>query len=323
MDIARIIKLPPGHYVVAVSGGVDSVVLLDILAKQGKGLRVKGEAETKKTTPSTLNPKPLSFTVAHFDHGIREDSYEDRVLVRDLSHSLGFPFVYEEGQLGAETSEAIAREARYDFLRKVQNLSDAQGIITAHHLDDAAETAVLNLMRGTGRKGMTSLGSREGIHRPLLHVPKDKLKAYAEANGLKWREDSTNKDQSYKRNYVRHSVLAKAKKNSPAEYNRLLMILRRQRELNHAIDTQLATLLHVQPARDKLRRRDIIQLPYQVACELVAEWLRDNGKRQLSRWLVERLTIAIRTAQPNTSLLLDSGSKVSFTKANAQFVRIV
>lgn len=306
MDIAKLIRLDPGHYVVAVSGGVDSMALLHMIAPLHKGTQ------------------PVRFTIAHFDHGIREDSYLDRRLVHEAARALGLPFVYEEGQLGRGASENDARVARYAFLRKAQRHANARAIITAHHHDDVVETAVLNLMRGTGRKGLSSLKPQttDGIIRPLLHVPKTRLRAYAEANGLTWREDSTNTDQNYKRNYVRHSILAKAKVKSPEEYRKLVALLRRQRELNHAIDGYLEALLHTQPARTSLRRADVTGLPYRVASELVAEWLRGNGKRQLSRWLVDRLTVAIRTARPNTELLLDSGSKVSFSKNLVKFKTI-
>lgn len=307
MDISKLVKLEPGHYVLAVSGGVDSMVLLDILARK----------HADKTSG-------VRITVAHFDHGIREVSHIDRILVHETAHRHKLPFVYDEGVLGADASEAVAREARYKFLREVQKRTGARGIITAHHHDDAVETAVLNLIRGTGRKGLSSLSSKttDGIIRPLLHVPKARLKAYAEANGLKWNEDSTNQNLDYRRNYVRRSILPKARAKSPQDYHKLVSLLRRQRELNRAIDAQLEVLLHAQPSRTKLQRADVINLPYRVATELVAEWLRGNGKRQLSRWLVDRLTIAIRTARPHTELLVDSRSKISFSKKLAEFKTI-
>lgn len=306
MNIAKCVRLEPGNYVVAVSGGVDSMVLMHLLAKRHSDKK-----------------DPVRITVAHFDHGIRDDSHIDRHLVAEVAHRLGLPFVYEEGRLGPHTSEDEARRARYEFLKKVQRHANARAVITAHHHDDVVETAVLNLIRGTGRKGLSSLKSRDGLIRPLLHVPKHKLKAYAQANGLVWHEDSTNQSQAYRRNYVRHSVLKKAKEKSPQEYRRLLMLLRRQREINHAIDNILETLLHTQPKRTALRRRDVINLPYAVATELVAEWLRQNGKGGFNRWLIDRLTVSIRTARPYTELLIDSRSKVSFGKTNAEFVRLV
>ncbi len=306
MDVAKLIRLEPGHYIVAVSGGVDSMALMHMLAakhvEKGNGLR---------------------FTVAHFDHGIRSDSHIDRLHVHEVAQALRLPYVYEEGRLGEGASEDAARRARYEFLRKVQAHANARAIITAHHHDDVIETAILNMVRGTGRKGLSSLSSRDGLVRPLLHVPKERLTSYAEANSLTWHEDTTNTDQKYRRNYVRHSVIKKAKAKSPGNYNKLVALLHRQRDLNRAIDQHLETILHLQPSRTALRRQDVISLPYRVATELVAEWLRANGKRGFSRWLVDRVTVAIRTAAPRTEILLDASAKISFGKKNAEFVRIV
>lgn len=306
MDITNLIRLEPGHYIIAVSGGVDSMSLMHMLAAHHRD-----------------KSRPVRFTVAHFDHGIRDDSHIDRQLVAETARRLKLPFVYGEGGLGPQASEDEARQARYEFLRSVQQHANARAIVTAHHHDDVVETAVLNLLRGTGRKGLSSLKSRDGLVRPLLHVPKHALRAYAEANGLVWHEDSTNINQVYRRNYVRHSIIKRAKEKSPQEYRRLLMLLRRQRELNHAIDGLLEQLLHVQSSRTALRRRDVVNLPYAVAAELVAEWLRQNGKGNFNKWLIDRLTVAIRTARPYTELLLDSRSKVSFGKTDAVFVRLV
>ncbi|MCA9347990.1 tRNA lysidine(34) synthetase TilS [Candidatus Saccharibacteria bacterium] len=306
MDISKLIKLHPGYYVIAVSGGVDSMVLMHLLSvhHHNKASGVK-------------------FTVAHFDHGIRDDSHIDRALVGEEATRLRLPFVYAEGALGPDANEESARDARYAFLNSVRDRVGARAIITAHHHDDVVETAVLNIMRGTGRKGLSSLKSRHDVLRPLLHVPKSRLKAYAQANGLVWHDDSTNTDEKYRRNYIRHSVLGKLKQQSPKDYDKLIKLLRRQHELNQAIDQNLDVLLHIQPGRTTIRRQDIISLPYTVAKELVAEWLRSNGKRLLSKWLVDRTTIAIRTAQPNTEFLLDSRSKISFGKHNVEFVSII
>src|SRR6185369_2891937 len=120
------LKVRPGKYVVAVSGGVDSMVLLELLRQKPK----------------------LELIVAHFDHGIRPESGEDRKLVQRIAKHYELPFVYVEGHLGASASEALAREARYAFLRKVQAEQGAEAIITAHHQDDMLETAIMDLMRG-------------------------------------------------------------------------------------------------------------------------------------------------------------------------------
>src|SRR5487761_779794 len=129
------IKLAPGKYVVAVSGGVDSVVLLHILA----GI------------PNN------ELVVAHFDHGVRPDSVADRQFVQDLAVPLNFPFEFAEGKLGAKASEALARAKRYEFLRATQRKHQAAGIVTAHNQDDVLETAIINILRGTARRGLGSL----------------------------------------------------------------------------------------------------------------------------------------------------------------------
>src|SRR5688572_19923887 len=181
------LKISPGKYVVAVSGGVDSMVLLDLLRQKSK----------------------LELIVAHFDHGVREESARDRKLVQRIAKSYGLPFFYAEGNLGPKVGEALAREARYAFLRKIQEEQGAEAIITAHHQDDMLETAIMNLLRGTGRRGLSSLKSREGLVRPLLDWTKKDVREYAEEHDLVWAEDSTNDDDRYLRNYIRHNILSR------------------------------------------------------------------------------------------------------------------
>ena len=291
--------MPAGTYILAVSGGVDSMVLLDILSKL--------QAPSSK----------IALTVAHFDHGIRTDSHLDRQLVARKARKYGLPFVYSNGNLGADASEEKARNARYEFLRKVQAQAGADGIITAHHMNDVLETATHNLLRGTGRRGMASLKSVDGIIRPLLHLPKSKLKAYADANSLEWREDSTNLDTRYRRNYIRHKLLPAMQLKSPQKFEQLRAIIKRQADLNRAIDNSLQTMLHVQPDIKTLRRHDVIIMPHNVARELVGEWLRKNGLREFSRLHLERATMALKTARPHTSLDLGKNHRIEFDKKHA------
>lgn len=215
------VSLEPGTYVVAVSGGVDSMVLLDVLRR-----------------------KPhLKLIVAHFDHGIRDDSAEDRKLVQRIARSHGLPFVYGHGSLGAGASEDAARQARYAFLRKVRDASGARAIVTAHHEDDLLETAVLNLLRGTGRRGLTSIQTSPHLHRPLLVMTKPQLIDYARQHNLMWREDSTNQDLQYRRNVVRHELLTKLE---PARRKVFLTHIRRLHEINRELDDHLVNYLHMQ-----------------------------------------------------------------------------
>ncbi|MCA9329748.1 tRNA lysidine(34) synthetase TilS, partial [Candidatus Saccharibacteria bacterium] len=246
------VDIQPGRYVIAVSGGVDSISLLHLL----------------QSIPD------VKLTVAHFDHGIRGDSNQDKLLVQSLAKKYGLPFVYHRGELGAKASEAVARESRYAFLRQVQKTVDAEAIITAHHQDDVLETAIINMLRGTGRKGLTSLKSHRHLVRPMLAVSKSDVRAYAVKQGLVWREDSTNQDLTILRNYIRKIILPKlGKEGKSILINHINNLL----EINNAIDDHLQFYLHLQPSRQVLNRYSFILLPHNVALEITAQWLRSHG----------------------------------------------
>lgn len=287
------VALEPGRYVVAVSGGVDSVVLLHLLASQ----------------------PDLHLTVAHFDHGIREDSDLDQQLVAEHARQLGLPYVFDRGHMGIGTSEAAARDARYAFLRSVQQASNAHALVTAHHQDDLLETAVFNILRGTGRKGLSSLQDRHDLRRPLLHLPKADLQAYAREQGLVWREDSTNKDTTLTRNYIRHVLLPRL---SEAEKRQLLAYVRHVGILNRTIDRELATILHLQPSRDTIDRQSFIALPHSVAREVLAAWLRSHGIRDFSRASIERLVAALKTGRAGSRADINAEFQLKIGQKEAQ-----
>jgi tRNA(Ile)-lysidine synthase len=279
-----------GSYVVAVSGGVDSVVLLHLLSKQTK----------------------LDLTVAHFDHGIRKNSALDRRFVEKLAKSYNLPFVYETGHLGDSSSEAVAREARYEFLRRVQAKSHSQALITAHHQDDYIETAILNMLRGTGRKGLTALKTRPSIIRPLLKIPKAEIIKYANSEDIKWREDPTNKDDKYLRNYIRLKIMPRF---SPAGRAKFLNILTGLDHTNRETDALLAGALS-QQAGGKLERQWFTQLPHSVAKEMMASWLRQNGVAGFDSKALERLVIASKTAAVGKRFPVKDGIILEVNKDN-------
>ncbi len=179
------------QYVVAVSGGVDSVALLDMLARG--------------TLPGVNSQIPIAnLIVAHFDHGIRPDSADDAEFVKSLAEKYNLLFETKREELGANASEELARDRRYVFLREVAAKHDAK-IMTAHHADDVVETIAINLTRGTGWRGLAVLDSPD-IDRPLLATTKAELIQYARNHDLKWREDVTNQDEKYLRNKLRQRV---------------------------------------------------------------------------------------------------------------------
>jgi tRNA(Ile)-lysidine synthetase-like protein len=290
------LNVAPGKYVIAVSGGVDSMALLDMLWRL----------------------PDIELVVAHFEHGIRQDSDRDRQFVEEAAAGYGLPFVFEHGHLGETASEAEAREARYSFLRRIKTEYDAKAIITAHHQDDLAETAVLNLLRGTGRKGLASLRSTSGLLRPLLHMPKQDIIGYAQTHHIAWCEDSTNTSDRYLRNYIRHHLMPRIGEAGRAQ---LLRHIEKAEALNPDIDNILFRGLAAQPAPDELRRQWFIMLPYAVSCEVMATWLRQNKLRDFDKKAIERLVIVAKVATSGKESDINATYILKVGKTTLQLVR--
>lgn len=269
--------IEPGKYVIAVSGGVDSVVLLDLLSKQ----------------------KNLDLVVAHFDHGIRNESHKDHDFVSSLADRYGLAFFSEEGRLGEAASEAQAREARYKFLQNIKDLNGADAVITAHHQDDLIETALINLMRGTSAKGLGALKSTDEIKRPLLNYEKSELIDYARKNELSWVEDETNEDEKYLRNYIRKKIITKF---SESDKKKLLKIIKKSANTTDEIGKIISEII---PVHDSIKRSEIVKIPHAVALEYLSGWL-SQRKLKIDKKTLNRLVIALKTAR--------SGSVIEINK---------
>ncbi len=267
-------------YVVAVSGGVDSVVLLDMLAQ------IPGH----------------EIIVAHFDHGIRDDSADDAHFVAGLAAEYGFPFETHREELGPTASEEKARNRRYLFLRNIAEKYDAR-IVTAHHSDDAIETIAINIHRGTGWRGLAVLDS--DISRPLLFSSKLQLIEYARRRNLKWHEDSTNKSDHYLRNRLRRDMVGLT-----ADQKQELLALRAQQlDAKKQIDTEVSRLIGYGP---DYSRHFLTHIPKIVAVEC----LRKIMDSKLTRPQLERALLAIKTAQPKSLYHAGAGITLDFTTRN-------
>ena len=267
-------------YIVAVSGGVDSVVLLHMLSKL----------------------KDHTLIVAHFDHGIREDSPLDANFVGKLADTYGHAFETLREELGPGVSEEKARTRRYAFLRSVAKKHDGR-IVTAHHTDDVVETIAINFTRGTGWRGLAVLDS--DIVRPILHMTKAELIEYAKRHNLEWREDSTNASDAYLRNRIRMRA-----KNLDTDSKRQLLALRAQQiDSKQQIEKDIITLIGDGPLYS---RYFFTHVPARVAVEC----LRQLTQGQLTRPQLERVLLAIKTAQPKSSYQAGSGLTFDFSTRN-------
>lgn len=198
--VRRLGAIPRNRQVIAgVSGGVDSVVLLDLL---------------RRTNFEKV-------TVAHFHHGLRgKEAERDAEFVRRLAEEAGADFVLGRGQArlragkNKESIEEAARALRRKFFARIAARHEAATIFLAHQSNDAAETMLFHLARGTGRRGLGSLrgespleNSGARIVRPLLGFTRDEIAAYARKRRLQWREDKSNASDKFTRNRIRREVL--------------------------------------------------------------------------------------------------------------------
>ena len=257
----------------------------------------------------------IELIVAHFNHGIRPDSLEDEKLVAKAALKYNLPFEAGHGNLGPGVSEEQARTARYNFLESVVKEHKAKGIITAHHQDDLIETAFINILRGTGRTGLSSISSSK-IHRPMLRVPKKEILAYAKKNNIVWREDSTNSDTKYLRNYIRRHITPGLTREKKAE---IVNNLDKVAKINKIIDKEIATLSHLHQ-ENHLDRRAYVMLPTQVGEELLVNWLRQNRLGDFDKNTIKRLGAAIKTGQPGSEHDVTGGRKLKLTGRLADLI---
>ncbi len=197
--------------IVAVSGGADSVALLDFLAVTGK--------------------YQLNLIVAHLNHCLRgKESDDDESFVRCLASSYGLNMesrrvdVSELSRNYRMSLEQAGRKARYDFFCELLHRFNARTIALAHHADDQAETVLLRLLRGAATTGLSAMApfSSGRYVRPLLEVTRSEIEYYCKYRKLSYRTDSSNMDIKYLRNRIRHELLPILSQYNPAIADRLV-----------------------------------------------------------------------------------------------------
>jgi tRNA(Ile)-lysidine synthetase-like protein len=273
--------VPKKTFILAISGGIDSIVLLHKLM--------------------SVKPPNIRYVVAHFDHGIRTDSAQDAQFVRAVATGYGLQFELGEASLGIHASENEARIARYGFLRSVMKSHRAEKIITAHHQDDLLETIVMNVIRGTGPRGLAPMRNTNDILRPLLHVRKQDIVLYATQHSLTWREDATNQNTHYTRNYIRMHILPLLEDHR----EELLQLSNHTHDIIEEIDFGLRAFV---PNSPRLLRRTFITLPYCIRREVMRAWLMRHDISVDERRIVERLVIAAQTLTPGHKIDIDKNN---------------
>jgi tRNA(Ile)-lysidine synthase len=206
------------HLLLAVSGGVDSVVLTDLVFNAG-----------------------FPFTIAHCNFHLRgEESERDEGFVRSLGEKYGAEVLVkkfdtlqyaEQHKLGTQEAARTLRYAWFEEQLNRQPSTVNRQLLTAHHADDNVETVLFNIFRGTGMNGLHGILPQQGkIVRPLLFARREEILAYAREKQLKWVEDSSNESTKYTRNYIRHEVLPMLKQIFPSVTENISSSIERWRE---------------------------------------------------------------------------------------------
>lgn len=189
------------HVLVAVSGGVDSMVLLHLLS----GLR---------------HEKKLQLSAIHVQHHLRPDAEEDAILVKSFCDENEIDFyrvdLDPESRTKDQSVEAWARSNRYSHFHNVKQSINGDIILTGHHGDDQIETVLMHVVEGTGLDGLKGIREKmQNIVRPLLPFPKTEIESFAQKFNIPFKIDITNSDFSHPRNFLRHKVIPKLKDQNP------------------------------------------------------------------------------------------------------------
>ncbi len=197
IDVFTQKKLVNSKLVLALSGGLDSTVLLNLLAEVNKTL-------------------PFQLSAHHVHHGLSKNADAWADFCAETCKKLHIPLTISNVKVNKNSGlgvEATAREARYEALLS----SDADFVCLAHHQDDQAETLLLQLARGAGVKGLAGMAMiNDKLLRPLLDAPRSRIEAYAKQHNLTWIEDESNADTQFDRNFMRHEILPTFAKQYPA-----------------------------------------------------------------------------------------------------------
>ncbi|MEX2395003.1 MAG: tRNA lysidine(34) synthetase TilS [Actinomycetota bacterium] len=259
-----------------------------------------------------LAARRCDVVAMHVDHGLRPTSGEDARAVEQHARQLGIPFLVRRVAVERTGSlEAAARAKRYSALEEMAAEADVSCVLTAHTLDDQAETVLLRLMRGDVLDGIAP--ARGIFHRPLLQIRRDELRAWLREHEIAWREDPTNDDVRFERNWVRHVLLPQLEERRANVSSVVARLADRTRADTTALDVIADQIVATALSDDVGLFLRFDELPDAVASRIVRRAFRRLGHDPTSREVAAALTSPHTLAGAIDVWRLDRG--VAFTGA--------
>lgn len=249
---------PRPQYLVGVSGGLDSVVLLHALLAAGHS----------------------RLAVCHLNHGLRAKAADaDAAFVRQLAARHSLPFFCAKADVktfardSRQSIETAARNLRYAFFTECARRTGCRRVVLAHHADDQIETVLFNFLRGSGAAGLAGMRSESKrgiltIHRPLLALARETLAGYAAENGLRWREDASNQSREFTRNRLRLELLPQIEKIVGRNFREALL---RAAEIFAAEEEWMSSLVPAPPGQFSVA--ELAPLSRALQRRMIRQWL--------------------------------------------------
>lgn len=263
-----------GRFILAFSGGYDSMCLLDVLCNLG-----------------------ADVIAVHLNHNWRgEESLKEAQNCEKFANSRGINYYSEILPDNIQKTETAARKARYDFFRRCAQKFNSKVVFTAHNFDDNAETVLYRIIRGTGTAGLQGISEkREIFYRPLLHTKRKDIEKYCIDNGLTPNKDSSNTDTKYKRNFIRYKVIPLLKEINPDVSNALNSLSEIAAEDYNLINSYLPSEL---PQASEIEQKRII---YNILTEHNIDYDREKIEN------IQKFVEANKTSKSGKTISLTDG----------------
>lgn len=294
------VALPSGTTILcALSGGVDSIVLTTVL--------------------NALAPR-RGWTVlaAHLDHGLRPESGDEAEASRAFCAGLGIDCISAREHVTALAAargvglEEAARLARYAFLVRVGNETQAQWIAMGHQLNDLAEDVLMRLTRGSGWPqlgGMRAVDAERRLMRPLLLTPRTDIETFARALGLPWSEDPSNRDRAFLRNRMRHDILPLFLKENPNFLQTVAGLWRSSTQDREFFSDEVDAVLSAVEDPSFLPRQDLADLPRALRLRVFKACLEALGSGQPTAEALNRLDEAFTSGEGGKTVQFPGGKE--------------